>query len=124
MGVMSGVFIILDGQSGTGKTTVSRMPSEHLRRRGRQTLLTATLSTSHLGRLARNGTFDLRGPELALLVAADRYHHERTVIRPAVADGTTVICDRYLMSAMAFDRAEMVARRSATAVLDAAGHAA
>jgi dTMP kinase len=103
-----GVFITLDGQSGAGKSTTARLLCEQLRGRSHQALLTATPSPSGIGALARHGTFDFRGPELALLVAADRYHHERTVIRPAVTSGTIVVCDRYVASSMVLDRADGV----------------
>jgi dTMP kinase len=104
----SGVFITLDGQSGAGKSTTARLLCEQLRGRGYRALLTATPSPSEIGTLARHGTFQFRGPELALLVAADRYHHERTVIRPAVTSGTIVVCDRFLASSMVLDQADGV----------------
>lgn len=102
------MFISLDGQSGAGKTTTARLLCEQLRCRGQQVLLTGTPSTSDIGALARRSTFEFLGSELALVVAADRYHHERTVIRPAVARGTTVVCDRYIASSMVLDRADGV----------------
>lgn len=104
----SGMLITLDGQSGVGKSTTARLLGEQLRGYGRQVLLTGTPSSSGIGALARHGTFEFRGPELALLVAADRYHHERTVIRPAVAGGMIVLCDRYLASSMVLDRVDGV----------------
>ena len=102
------MFITLDGQSGVGKSSTARLLCERLRRHGHHVLLTGTPSPSAIGTLARHGTFEFRGPELALLVAADRYHHERTVIRPAVTEGMTVVCDRYAASSMALDRADGV----------------
>ncbi|PRY21982.1 dTMP kinase [Pseudosporangium ferrugineum] len=103
-----GMFITLDGQSGAGKSTTARLVCDQLRERGHEPLLTCTPSSTGIGELARRGTFDFRGNELALLVAADRYHHERTVIRPAVADGAIVVCDRYVASSMVFDLADGV----------------
>lgn len=109
MGGKPGLFVAVDGQSGVGKTTITRLLGELLRTSGRQVLLTSTPSPSPIGSLARSGTFDYRALELALLVAADRYHHERTVIRPALADGTIVICDRYLASSLVLDPFDGVA---------------
>ncbi|MEU3456750.1 dTMP kinase [Micromonospora sp. NPDC006766] len=109
MGVRSGFVVALEGQSGVGKSTAARLVCEGLQRLGRKTLLTRTPSTSKIGTMARGGTADLRGLELTLLVAADRYHHERTVVRPAVADGAIVVCDRYLASSLVLDPLDGVA---------------
>jgi dTMP kinase len=98
-----GTFVTIDGQSGAGKTTIARRLSERLRAHGRDVLLTSTPSPSMLGTLAREGTYDLRGQELTLLVAADRYHHQRTVVHPALADGVFVVCDRYVASSLVLD---------------------
>ncbi|MEU2613111.1 dTMP kinase [Micromonospora sp. NPDC007271] len=109
MGVRSGFVVALEGQSGVGKSTVARLVCDRLQRLGRQTLLTRTPSTSKIGTLARGGTSDFRGLELTLLVAADRYHHERTVVRPAIAHGAIVVCDRYLASSLVLDPYDSVA---------------
>ncbi|KXK59923.1 hypothetical protein AWW66_21595 [Micromonospora rosaria] len=109
MSVRSGFLVAIEGQSGVGKSTAARLVYEELQRLGRQVLLTRTPSPSKIGTFARAETFGLRGLELALLVAADRYHHERTVIRPAVADGAIVVCDRYLASALVLDPFDGVA---------------
>ncbi|MEV6350246.1 dTMP kinase [Actinoplanes sp. NPDC051851] len=98
----------LDGQSGVGKSTMIDLLGERLRRLGHQVLPTRTPSPSALGSMARDGTFEFRGLELSLLVAADRYHHERTVVRSALADGTIVICDRYVASSIVLDQADGV----------------
>ncbi|WBB97464.1 MULTISPECIES: dTMP kinase [unclassified Solwaraspora] len=105
----SGLLVTIDGQSGVGKTTAARLLHEQLRAQGRRVLLTRTPSDSEIGSLARAGTFTYRAWELALLVAADRYHHERSVLRPAVADGAIVICDRYLASSLVLDPLDGVA---------------
>jgi dTMP kinase len=43
---------------------------------------------------------EVAGYALACLVAADRYHHLDTEIRPERTSGRTVICDRYLASTL------------------------
>jgi dTMP kinase len=45
---------------------------------------------------------------MACLVAADRYHHLETTIRPALAEGTIVVCDRYLASSLVLRTADGV----------------
>ncbi|TDD62952.1 dTMP kinase, partial [Actinomadura rubrisoli] len=59
-------------------------------------------SPGPIGALARAGTHQFHGYALACLVAADRYHHLDAVIRPALAAGTTIVCDRYTASSLVF----------------------
>ncbi|MFE0020348.1 dTMP kinase [Amycolatopsis sp. NPDC059021] len=99
-----GFLVTLDGPSGVGKTTVAALLRKRLREDGRDVLLTTTPSPSAIGRLARHGTHDFRGIELTLVVAADRYHHYRTVISPALTAGQVVICDRFMPSSLVLDQ--------------------
>jgi dTMP kinase len=43
---------------------------------------------------------EVSGYTLACLVAADRYHHLASEVRPKLAAGDIVICDRYLASTL------------------------
>jgi dTMP kinase len=99
-----GLLVTLDGPAGVGKTTVSELMASQLSRSGCLTLHTAQPSRSPLGELARHGTYDYYGAALSCLVAADRYDHAARVIEPALARGVTVVCDRYVASALALDR--------------------
>lgn len=56
------------------------------------------------GLLARSITHDLRGFPLTYLMAADRHHHYKHVIRPTVNAGTVVVCDRYVATALVLDQ--------------------
>lgn len=101
-------FITLDGPSAVGKATICRLLGTVLTGRGVDSVVTTTPSTSSIGRLARQSTHDITGHALSCLVAADRYHHHQTVIAPALAAGRTVVCDRYMPSALALDRIDGV----------------
>ncbi|REF00736.1 dTMP kinase [Thermomonospora umbrina] len=57
----------------------------------------------------RSGEAGLTGRALALAVAADRAHHLHTEIEPALADGATVLCDRYVPSSLVLQRLDGVA---------------
>jgi hypothetical protein len=81
-----GLFVTIDGPSGVGKTTVCALIKHKLESHDLQVVLTATPSSSKIGQLARHGTYDFHGTALTCLVAADRYHHERTTVRPSTAD--------------------------------------
>ncbi|MEA2493156.1 MAG: dTMP kinase, partial [Thermoleophilaceae bacterium] len=65
-------------------------------------------SPSPLGALARRSEQTITGRALACLVAADRHHQLATEIEPALADGATVICDRYIESSLVLQRIDGV----------------
>lgn len=56
----------------------------------------------------RAGTDRYRGLTFACLVAADRYHHLETEVRPALERGLVVVCDRYLASSLVLQRMDRV----------------
>jgi len=61
-------------------------------------------SPTPLGQLIRSGTDDYAGMTLACLVAGDRHHHLAAEIRPALAAGQIIICDRYLPASLVLQR--------------------
>lgn len=93
-----GHFITLDGPGAAGKSTLVRLVTAHLDAVGVDVHSTTEPSPGPAGRLARTSTSIFRGHALACLVAADRYHHLETEIRPALEAGKLVICDRYVPS--------------------------
>ena len=93
-----GVLITLDGLGGAGKSTVIRRLQRHLIAQGYAVHSTTEPSRAELGNIARHSTDTYSGHALACLVAADRYHHLTTEIRPALAAGLIVLCDRYVAS--------------------------
>jgi dTMP kinase len=92
------MFITLDGPGGAGKSTLVSLVAAHLVAYGHDALATRQPSDAELGKLARHNTDTYHGAALACLVAADRYHHLEVVIRPALAEGRSVVCDRYVPS--------------------------
>jgi dTMP kinase len=103
-----GLFVVIDGPSGIGKTTVSTLLHSELVTRGVPAVLTTEPSPSRLGELARYGTKEYRGLSLACLVTADRYHHLETVVRPALRAGSVVVCDRYVPSSLVLQQLDGV----------------
>ena len=98
------LFITFEGIEGTGKTTLSRWLAEWLKTQNIPALWTCEPGGSALGDALRqlllhNPTDPLT--ELFLFLA-DRSHHVRTVIQPALAQGIWVICDRYADSTLAY----------------------
>ena len=106
-----GVFIVLEGIDGCGSTTQAQRLADALIAQGKKVTLTAEPSMGEVGRLIRRALLRAEGTEhfdwatMALLFAADRMHHLRAVIEPALSKGDTVICDRYDLSSLAYQSA-------------------
>lgn len=107
------MFIALEGIDGSGTTTQARRVSEALRAKGHEVLQTAQPSSGSMGSLARQmlGDHEHRGHHrahtLALAFAGDRLDHYDRVIAPALAQGKTVICDRYLLSSWVYQSLDL-----------------
>ena len=95
-----GIFISLEGIDGSGKSTQARLLAEALRAAGRDVVLTrepgGSPGAEEIRALVLQGDPDRWSAETEILLftAARRDHVERT-IRPALAAGKVVICDRY-----------------------------
>lgn len=107
---MNGQLITLDGPGGVGKSTVAATLVKMLRAEGLPVYPTREPSDSDLGQLARHGTDTYRGMTMACLIAADRYQHVEQEIRPALARGSLVVCDRYVASSLVLQVMDGVAR--------------
>lgn len=103
-----GLFVTLDGMAGAGKTTTVRLLGPYLRGLGYHVHTTAEPTHGALGELARRDTDLYRGHSLACLVAADRYHHLETEIRPHLDQRKIVICDRYVASSYVLQQMDSV----------------
>jgi dTMP kinase len=97
-------FVSIDGPGGAGKSTVAALAAEQLASRGLSVHPTAEPSPTPLGQLIRSGTDTYTGMALACLVAGDRHHHLTAEIRPRLAAGKIVICDRYVPSSLVLQR--------------------
>lgn len=102
------VFVTLDGLGGVGKTTTTEHLHLYLTGQGYSVHSTTEPSHEQLGRLARHSTDTYSGHALACLVAADRYHHLATDVRPHLAAGRIVVCDRYVASSYVLQRMDGV----------------
>lgn len=105
--------MVLEGLDGAGTTTQTEMLCETLRGRGLQVVATAEPSQGPMGAVLRAhlaGELNLDPLTTALCFTADRADHLARVVRPALADGAWVVCDRYLLSTLAYQGAEGVDR--------------
>ena len=103
----TGVFVVFEGVEGAGKGTQIRRLEEYLRASGRDVLVTREPGGTELGEQIREVLLDPKTGKLdarseALLFAAARAQTVSSVIRPALADGKIVICDRYVDSSLAY----------------------
>lgn len=105
---MTGLFVTVDGLGGAGKTTTVGHLVRYLTDRGYPVHATTEPSHERLGEIARHHTDTYAGHALACLVAADRYHHLTSDIRPNLAAGKIVLCDRYVPSSYVFQRMDGV----------------
>lgn len=101
-----GIFITLEGPEGSGKTTQGRLLVAWLRRRGYTVVWTREPGGTRLGERLRRALLDPDGrvvPLAELLVhEAIRAQHVEEVIRPALARGEAVVCDRFADSSLAY----------------------
>ena len=104
---MAGRFISLEGGEGVGKSTQARLLAEALRARGLQVVETrepgGSAGAEAIRTLLLQGEEDRWTPEAeALLFAAARADHVAKRIKPALGDGSWVLCDRFLDSSLAY----------------------
>jgi len=103
----AGRFIALEGGEGAGKSTQSRLLAEALRARGIDVVTTREPGGTPGAEAIRALLLSTEGegwhPRAeALLFAAARSDHVERLIRPALAAGKWVVCDRFLDSSRAY----------------------
>lgn len=106
-----GRFLSLEGGEGAGKSTQARALATWLERRGHQVLVTREPGGSEGAEAVRQLVL---GGEVArwsahaeaLLFAAARADHVEKTIRPAIAAGLWVVCDRFIDSTRAYQGAQ------------------
>lgn len=106
-GAAPGRFITFEGGEGAGKSTQVRLLADRLNTRGFRTLTTREPGGSPRAEEIRavilSGQAARLGPLAeALLFAAARADHLASTIRPALARGEWVICDRFADSTRAY----------------------
>ncbi len=103
----TGFLITLEGVEGSGKSTQISLLADLIRKRGRQVTLTREPGGTPLADRIRATLLDLKNKTLTpfaelLLYEIARRDHVETVIRPALARGNVVLCDRFTDATLAY----------------------
>lgn len=104
---MSGYFITIEGPDGAGKTTITNRVAERLKAEGVDVMMTREPGGIPIAEQIREVLHDTKNTAMdsrteALLYAAARRQHLVEKVRPALAEGKIVICDRFVDSSLAY----------------------
>jgi dTMP kinase len=99
---VTGRFIALEGGEGSGKSTQAKLLADALGALATFEPGDTALGVGIRAVLLDPATASLDDRAEALLMAADRAQHVAEVIRPALARGRHVVCDRYFGSSVAY----------------------
>lgn len=104
---MRGRFITVEGVEGAGKSTLIDALRECLEADDREVMVTREPGGTRLGEALREVLLDNHQREMVpeaelLLMFAARVQHVKETIRPALAAGTWVICDRFTDATYAY----------------------
>lgn len=101
-----GKFIVLEGCEGAGKSRQSKLLTEALSERGYDVVQTREPGGTTMAEALRNMILDPNFSPDALtelyLYSAARRDHLNKVVVPALEDGKTVVCDRFIYSTLAY----------------------
>jgi dTMP kinase len=104
---MRGAFITLEGVEGVGKSTNVAFAAATIRAAGREVVTTREPGGTPLGERIRSWILEgdhgrLSAEVETLLMFAARAQHLEQVIRPALAAGRWVVCDRFTDATFAY----------------------
>jgi dTMP kinase len=101
------MFITFEGPEGSGKSSLIPKLTKTLIEAGFEVVQTREPGGTAIGDQIRDTLLSLKNEEMhpvteTLLFQASRAQHVNQIIKPALADGKVVLCDRYADSTMAY----------------------
>lgn len=104
---MRGIFIALEGPDGSGKSTITKLLGNYLENKGIDFIMTREPGGTLISEEIRNIILDKKNTHMsieteALLYAAARGQHIHEKIIPSLEDGKLVLCDRFVLSSLAY----------------------
>lgn len=122
---LTGKFIVLDGPDGSGKSTQLAMLAGTLTEAGTDVETVRDPGGTLVGDRIREILLDPASGEIApecetMLFMASRAQLMAERVRPALAAGRTVLCDRFVSSTLAYQGATGVAAETIVSVADVA----
>ncbi len=106
MASMAGFFVVVEGPEGAGKTTLVGHLAARLRSGGRQVLVAREPGGTGTAEAARglvlDPTMDWESAAELFLILTARAELVAKVLKPALRNGTIVVCDRYDLSTRAY----------------------
>ena len=102
-----GIFISIEGPDGSGKSTQIENIKRFFADKNMETIYTREPGGTAIGERIREILLDKNCTEMdymteAMLYAASRAQHVAQVIKPALAEGKVIVCDRFVDSSMAY----------------------
>lgn len=101
-----GLFITFEGADGCGKTTQLNLLKEYLINKNFDVLVTREPGAKGLGEKLRDILLNYEGEVSnrceSFLFLADRAQHIDTIVKPALAKGQIILCDRHTDSTVAY----------------------
>lgn len=104
---MKGLFITIEGNDGSGKSTVINELKKELEKLNLEVIYSREPGGSYIAEKIRNVILDVDNEGMdkkteALLYAASRREHLVDTILPAINEGKIIICDRFIDSSLAY----------------------
>ncbi len=100
-------FITIEGCEGVGKTYQTRLLKQYCLDKGLDVVFTREPGGSDIAEQIRRIILDADNSDMddlceAFLYAASRIQHLKDIVKPALSQGKTVICDRYVDSSYVY----------------------
>ena len=104
---MKGLFITIEGNDGSGKSTVIQSLKEQLAKLNLEVCYTREPGGSYVAEKIRevildNDNIAMDDKTEALLYAASRRQHLKETVFPALEEGKIVVCDRFIDSSLTY----------------------